>query len=305
MKLRVRCGSKCGGSQPRTRRIPPRLAGPTSPARSDAGLKRGSQAPPAIPLFSRSRRLSSGPVRGVLFRLCIGDCRSASIPHPVTRRRRNASTDSIRYTSGGVLVRRCVQRLSTSAPRTLTLRPVATISNHERGPRDHGRLTSRSSPPLPAALGCCRRAYHDTARGIDAVSVLDAWGLELPGFAGMKLGPTAGPGMGLDVGPGQRSPFLHFRDSNVTLARLPVPAADPTRRSRPRRRRRGGGARPLHEARRAWAGASPPQQLVVRGSTRSAQMASACGTAGPSSRPADPTAAGVRARREGVSRPRE
>jgi len=94
MKLRVRCGSKCGGSQPRTRRIPPRLAGPTSPARSD-GLKRGSQAPPAMPLFSRSRRLRSRPVRGVLFRLCI-----RGLPFRVdtrtwwTRRRRNASADS-------------------------------------------------------------------------------------------------------------------------------------------------------------------------------------------------------------------
>src|SRR3989441_3132994 len=85
MKLRVRCGSKCGGSQPRTRRIPPRLAGPNSPARSDAGLKRGSPAPPAMPLLSRSRRLRSGPVRGVLFRLCIGACRSALIPHPVDK----------------------------------------------------------------------------------------------------------------------------------------------------------------------------------------------------------------------------
>jgi len=31
--------------------------------------------------------------------------------------------------------------------------------------------------------------------GIDAVSALDAWGLGLPGFAGMKLEPTAGPGI--------------------------------------------------------------------------------------------------------------
>ena len=60
----------------------------------------------------------------------------------LTRRRRDASTDSIRYTSRqipGVLVRCCFQRLSASAPRTLTLRPVATISNHrfrdERGLR--------------------------------------------------------------------------------------------------------------------------------------------------------------------------
>jgi len=58
--------------------------------------------------------------------------------------------------------------------------------------------------------------------GIDAVSALDAWGLGLPGFAGMKLAPTAGPGMGLDARPGPRSPFLHFPDGNATLARLLV-----------------------------------------------------------------------------------
>jgi spermidine dehydrogenase len=55
--------------------------------------------------------------------------------------------------------------------------------------------------------------------GIDAVSGLDAWGLGLPGFAGMKLGPSTAPGMGLDARPGRRSPFLHFPDGNATLAR--------------------------------------------------------------------------------------
>jgi spermidine dehydrogenase len=58
--------------------------------------------------------------------------------------------------------------------------------------------------------------------GIDAVSALDAWGLGLPGFAEMKLEPTAGPGMGLDARPGRRSPFLHFPDGNATIARLLV-----------------------------------------------------------------------------------
>ena len=58
--------------------------------------------------------------------------------------------------------------------------------------------------------------------GIDAVSSLDAWGLGLPGFAGMKLTPTAAPGMGLDARPGPRSPFLHFPDGNATLARVLV-----------------------------------------------------------------------------------
>jgi hypothetical protein len=56
--------------------------------------------------------------------------------------------------------------------------------------------------------------------GIDAVSALDSWGIGLPGFAGMRLEPTAGPGMGLDARPGRRSPFLHFPDGNATIARL-------------------------------------------------------------------------------------
>jgi spermidine dehydrogenase len=56
--------------------------------------------------------------------------------------------------------------------------------------------------------------------GIDAVSALDAWGLGLPGFAGMKLRRSAGPGMGLDARPGPRSPFFHFPDGNATIARL-------------------------------------------------------------------------------------
>ena len=58
--------------------------------------------------------------------------------------------------------------------------------------------------------------------GIDAVSALDAWGVGLPGFAGMKLRRSAGPGMGLDARPGPRSPFFHFPDGNATIARLLV-----------------------------------------------------------------------------------
>ncbi|HKQ67056.1 MAG TPA: NAD(P)-binding protein [Methylomirabilota bacterium] len=58
--------------------------------------------------------------------------------------------------------------------------------------------------------------------GIDAVSALDAWGLGLPGFAGMKLRRTDAPGMGLDARPGPRSPFFHFPDGNATIARLLV-----------------------------------------------------------------------------------
>jgi spermidine dehydrogenase len=71
--------------------------------------------------------------------------------------------------------------------------------------------------------------------GIDAVSAQDAWGLGLPGFAGMGLDRTAGPGMGLDARPyPDKTPyFFHFPDGNATLARLLVrglvPAAVPGR----------------------------------------------------------------------------
>jgi spermidine dehydrogenase len=58
--------------------------------------------------------------------------------------------------------------------------------------------------------------------GIDAVSALDAWGLGLPGFAGLRLDGRPGAGMGLDARPGPRSAFLHFPDGNATIARLLV-----------------------------------------------------------------------------------
>jgi spermidine dehydrogenase len=59
--------------------------------------------------------------------------------------------------------------------------------------------------------------------GIDAVPAQDAWGLGLPGFQGMDLTPTAGPGTNLDAVPYDHEPyFFHFPDGNATLARLLV-----------------------------------------------------------------------------------
>jgi spermidine dehydrogenase len=70
--------------------------------------------------------------------------------------------------------------------------------------------------------------------GIDAVSALDCWGVELPGFKGMQLAPGSIPRMGFtpagfaDTG---GSKTLHFPDGNATIARLLVrslmPAAVP------------------------------------------------------------------------------
>jgi spermidine dehydrogenase len=60
--------------------------------------------------------------------------------------------------------------------------------------------------------------------GIDAVCALDAWGLGLPGFRGLKLEPGFVRGMNRDA---MRTPeadayYFHFPDGNATIARLLV-----------------------------------------------------------------------------------
>jgi spermidine dehydrogenase len=61
--------------------------------------------------------------------------------------------------------------------------------------------------------------------GTDAVSALDCWGIDMPGFAGMKLAEGSIPRMGYtpagyaDTGGSLR---LHFPDGNATIARLLV-----------------------------------------------------------------------------------
>ena len=61
--------------------------------------------------------------------------------------------------------------------------------------------------------------------GIDAVSALDCWGVEFPGFKGMNLAPGSIPRMGFtpagfaDTG---GSKTFHFPDGNATIARLLV-----------------------------------------------------------------------------------
>ena len=60
--------------------------------------------------------------------------------------------------------------------------------------------------------------------GIDAVAAQDAWGLGLPGFAGMNLDPAPGKGMNRDAIPNEEAEryFFHFPDGNATIARLLV-----------------------------------------------------------------------------------
>jgi spermidine dehydrogenase len=69
--------------------------------------------------------------------------------------------------------------------------------------------------------------------GIEAVPAQDAWGLGLPGFAGMGLEPGPGAGMNRDAIPNKEANeyFFHFPDGNASIARLLVrrliPAAIP------------------------------------------------------------------------------
>jgi len=60
--------------------------------------------------------------------------------------------------------------------------------------------------------------------GFDAVAAQDAWGFDLPGFAGMKLDPAPGKGMNRDAIPNEEAEkyFFHFPDGNATIARLLV-----------------------------------------------------------------------------------
>src|ERR1700758_4384244 len=60
--------------------------------------------------------------------------------------------------------------------------------------------------------------------GIDAVSAQDAWGLDLPGFKGLKLDPSPGKGINRDAIPNDEAEkyFFHFPDGNATIARLLV-----------------------------------------------------------------------------------
>ncbi len=60
--------------------------------------------------------------------------------------------------------------------------------------------------------------------GIDAVAAQDAWGLGLPGFAGLNLDPTPGKGMNRDAIPNEEAEryFFHFPDGNASIARLLV-----------------------------------------------------------------------------------
>ncbi len=67
--------------------------------------------------------------------------------------------------------------------------------------------------------------------GTDAVSALDCWGIEMPGFKGLKLEPGGYPRMGFTARgfatPRKDPYFFHYPDGNASLARLLVRALIP------------------------------------------------------------------------------
>jgi len=98
--------------------------------------------------------------------------------------------------------------------------------------RDYLKDTVKVDPKVLALYQA--RTQGEWGVGADAVSALDAWGIQLPGFKGLRLAPGSIPGMGFtpagyaDTG---GSVKLHFPDGNATIARLLVrrliPAAVP------------------------------------------------------------------------------
>ena len=77
----------------------------------------------------------------------------------------------------------------------------------------------------PALVALYQTAPHTLfGAGIDVVSAQDAYGLGLPGFTGMGLGETPGPGQNYDARTTDEAErfFFHFPDGNATIARLLV-----------------------------------------------------------------------------------
>jgi spermidine dehydrogenase len=98
--------------------------------------------------------------------------------------------------------------------------------------RDYLRDVLRVDPAVLALYQA--RTQGEWGVGADAVSALDSWGIDLPGFGALRLEPGSIPGMGFtpagyaDTGGSAR---LHFPDGNATIARALVrrlvPAAVP------------------------------------------------------------------------------
>lgn len=72
-------------------------------------------------------------------------------------------------------------------------------------------------------------SHDEWGVGADAVSALDVWAFEFPGFQGLGLAPGAAPRMGYTAAgyAGKSSYTFHFPDGNATIARLLVRALVP------------------------------------------------------------------------------
>jgi spermidine dehydrogenase len=68
------------------------------------------------------------------------------------------------------------------------------------------------------------RTYGLFGFGVDAVPAQDAWALGLPGFQGLELDPSNGPGQNHDSirHPDAEEYYFHFPDGNASVARLLV-----------------------------------------------------------------------------------
>ena len=77
----------------------------------------------------------------------------------------------------------------------------------------------------PAALALYQaRSHGEWGVGADAVSALDLWAFDFPGFQGLRLEPGAAPRMGYTAAgyAGGGSYTFHFPDGNASLVRLLV-----------------------------------------------------------------------------------
>jgi len=68
------------------------------------------------------------------------------------------------------------------------------------------------------------RTHGEWGVGIDAVSALDVWAFDFPGFQGLRLGPGSAPNMGYTAAgyADGGSYTFHFPDGNASIARLLV-----------------------------------------------------------------------------------
>jgi spermidine dehydrogenase len=88
---------------------------------------------------------------------------------------------------------------------------------------DYLTILVKADPQVMETLRPIIHAWYGV--GIEAVPAQDAWGIGLPGFDGLKLAPSPGPGMGRDAirwNQEAKDYFFHFPDGNASVARLLV-----------------------------------------------------------------------------------